>query len=332
MDMPEKISYWRSQVMGRPVPMAYPKSPAELPGIRERGRGRYDFLLQDLPEIGAIHEGVRMRPDGAARGTPTAEVYVPRGQGPFPVLVQLHGGAWFTGDARDDRKFGVHLAAAGILVVNVNYALAPEEPFPCALEDVVYASRWVARHVGRWGGDPARLGIGGGSAGGNLAAAAALALHGRPGQVDGADLEGQAVRFRALLLQYGLLDLPRWLVEPGYSAGGTEVPIAAYLGPHFTARLQHPLVSPVFSDELRVLPATYLTCGALDVMLSHTFGMASRLVAAGVPTVVSVLEGTDHEFLKIPEKVPGGLEEVQRIVAWLHRHLGPAEAAPGQGA
>ncbi|ODU68758.1 MAG: hypothetical protein ABT05_02555 [Lautropia sp. SCN 66-9] len=319
--MPAKISYWRTQILGKPIPMAYPKSPDELPGIRERGRGRYEFLLDGLPQIGHIHENIAMRPTG--RSTPNAEIYVPIGTGPFPVVIQLHGGAWFTGDVRDDRKFGITMAAGGLLVVNVNYALAPELPFPNALEDVVYAARWVKQNIARYGGDPQRLAIGGGSAGANLAAAAALALHGTPGQVDGADLEHVPVRFSALVSQFGLLDLPAWLVRPGYSAGGTEVPIAAYLGPHFTAHIRHPLVSPVYSNELDKLPPTYLTCGALDVMLSHSFDMALKLTAAGVATVVSVLEGTDHEFLKIPERVPGGIEEVQRLIAWLHRHLAP---------
>src|SRR5262245_12000318 len=133
--MTDKISNWRTQIMGKPVPIKLPRSVDELPGIRERGAHVYDFLNKDLPEIGAFHEHVAMRGGGASRQTPTAEIYLPKGEGPFPVVMHLHGGAWFTGNARGDRKFGMTLAAAGFVVVNLDYALAPEHPFPCALED-----------------------------------------------------------------------------------------------------------------------------------------------------------------------------------------------------
>jgi acetyl esterase/lipase len=76
------------------------------------------------------------------------------------------------------------------------------------------------------------------------------------------------------------------------------------------------------------MPPTYLNCGALDVMMCHSFDMAMRLSEAGVPVVVSILEGTDHEFLKIPEKVPGGVEEVARMIAWLHRHMPASGTTP----
>ncbi|MCC6209780.1 MAG: alpha/beta hydrolase [Burkholderiales bacterium] len=323
--MTERISYWRTLVLGRPVPINLLKSPDQLPAIRERNARAYDFLNETLPEIGAFHETVAMRPPGAARATPTAEIYVPKGDGPFPVVIHLHGGAWFSGSARSDRKFGMRLAAAGLLVVNVDYALAPEQPFPCALEDTVYAARWVARNIARFRGDPRRIAIGGASAGGNLAAAAALVLHAAPAAVDGADLAGTEVRFAALLPEFAVLDVARWLYEPVYSAGAVETPVMGYLGPNFTLHLNNPLVSPLFSPDLAKLPPTYLTCGALDALLSHTLLMGGALARAGVPVVVSVLEGTDHEFLKIPEKVPGGMAEVQRMIDWLHRHLAQPE-------
>ena len=320
--MNERISNWRTQILGRPVPINYLKSPDELPAIRERGRHTYDFLNENLPAIGALHENVMMRPAGDGRATPTAELYVPPGKGPFPVLIHLHGGAWFTGWASGERKFGYAMAMAGFLVVCVDYALAPELPYPCGLEDVVYAARWVVRNIERYGGDPKRLAISGGSAGGNLAAAAALALHGEPNDLDGGDLADVPVRFGALMPQFGMLDIPAWLVNPGYSAGATEIPVAAYLGPNFTAKLHDPLVSPVYSRHLHVLPPTYLTCGALDAMLCQTMAMANALVAAKVPTSLSILEDTDHEFLKIPEKVPGGMDEMQRMINWLRRQIG----------
>src|SRR5699024_8439676 len=94
----------------------------------------------------------------------------------------------YTGSTRLERGFGTRVASSGFVVVNVDYALSPEHPFPRALEDCVYATRWIARYIGDYGGDPNQLFLGGGSAGGNLAAEVGLALHGDHGGVDGGDL------------------------------------------------------------------------------------------------------------------------------------------------
>ena len=307
--------------MGKPVPIKLPRSVDELPGIRERGAHVYDFLNQDLPDIGAFHEHVVMRNSKEGRQTPTAEIYVPKGEGPFPVVMHLHGGAWFTGNARGDRKFGMTLAAAGFVVVNVDYALAPEHPFPAAVEDTIYAARWIVRNIGRFKGDPARLAIGGASAGGNIAASACLVLHGVESSFDGGDLADVSVRVAALVLEFAVLDVARWLYDPGYAAGATEISIGAYLGPNFTTIINEPLVSPLMSPDLDKLPPTYLTCGDQDALLSHTLLMVGALAKQGVPTTASILAGVDHEFQKIPDKVPNGEAEVRRMITWLHEQL-----------
>ena len=97
--------------------------------LTERGAlGRvaeYPHLFQDMPENVEIHECVTFRVGG-----PTAEIYVPDGEGPFPCFLHLHGGGWFTGSAKQERRFCMRIAAAGFTVVNLEYALAPENPFP----------------------------------------------------------------------------------------------------------------------------------------------------------------------------------------------------------
>src|SRR5215468_908484 len=146
------------------------------------------FLNADLPPVGARHDRVPAG-DGV-----TADVVVPKGSGPFPVLVYLHGGAWICGSPVTHRKLGHRFAEAGYLVVNVDYRLAPEHPFPTPVEDCIGAIRWAAREAKRFGGDASRLAVGGDSAGGNLAAASAAALH------------GDAAAPKACLLIYGVFD------------------------------------------------------------------------------------------------------------------------------
>ncbi|MGV3570663.1 MAG: alpha/beta hydrolase [Ramlibacter sp.] len=322
---------WRSVITGSKGVYKPPASVAELAQRRMGGGGLYAHLNVDLPELAQWHRKVVMRPGG--RGTPTAEIYVPHGEGPFPVLVHVHGGAFFTGSAEGERKLAMRFAAAGFVVVNIDYALSPEQPFPQALEDCVYAARWVKLHAAEYNGDPQRIAIGGGSAGGNLSACTVLALHGGDEGLDGGDLAGVPVKFAGAVLDYALLDMPLWLFDPQYWAGESEIYLASYLGPNFTARIRHPLVSPVHNPHLAKMPPVYLTCGDQDALLGHTFSMAQALARVDVPVTVSVVEGADHEFLKVPAVVAGSGPEHARIVAWLHRQMPAPTAArsPARG-
>ncbi|QJW83833.1 alpha/beta hydrolase fold domain-containing protein [Ramlibacter terrae] len=119
---------WRSVITGKKGTYQPLGSVAELTQRRTGGGGLYAHLNVDLPELAQWHKRVVMRPDG--RSTPTAEIYVPHGEGPFPVLVHIHGGAFFTGSAEGERKLAMRFAAAGFVVVNIDYALSPEQPFP----------------------------------------------------------------------------------------------------------------------------------------------------------------------------------------------------------
>ncbi|QJW83834.1 alpha/beta hydrolase fold domain-containing protein [Ramlibacter terrae] len=88
--------------------------------------------------------------------------------------------------------------------------------------------------------------------------------------------------------------------------------------------MRHPLVSPVHSPHLAKMPPVYLCCGDQDALLPHTFSMAQALARVGVPVTVSVVQGADHEFLKVPGVVEGSAAEHARIAGWLHRQMPPA--------
>lgn len=309
------MAHWRSLIAGKKTEYVPMKSVEELRGRRLAGAGLFEALNKDLPEVAQMHEHVVMR----AGGSPSAEIYVPKGEGPFPVLLHIHGGGWFTGSALGERKLAMQFAAAGFVVVNLNYVLAPEHPFPQGLQDCIYAARWIVRNIDRYNGDPNRLVIGGGSAGGNLSACTALALHGSEEGLDGGDLAGVEVKFSGAVLQFGVLDVPRWINEPHYYAGISEIFVMSYLGNNFTDRIRHPLVSPIHNPHLAKMPPVYLSCGDEDAFLSHTLAMANALTLADVPTTVSVVERADHEFLKIPEIVGEAGPERERIVRWMHR-------------
>jgi acetyl esterase/lipase len=98
-----------------------------------------------------------------------ARVYQPKGRGPFPVVLDLHGGAWNTKDRHAEEPMDRALASSGLLVVAVDLTLAPDAPYPASVQDANYAVRWLKWKAASWNGDPSRVGIYGSSSGGHVA-------------------------------------------------------------------------------------------------------------------------------------------------------------------
>src|SRR5262249_40081040 len=96
-----------------------------------------------------------------------ARIYQPKGPGPFPTGLDLHGGAWNRKDRHAEEPMDRALAASGLLVVAVDMTVAPEAPYPACVQDANYAVRWLKQKAATWNGDAAKLGIYGSSSGGH---------------------------------------------------------------------------------------------------------------------------------------------------------------------
>ena len=128
------------------------------------GAPAYDPAAQvDL----AVSE-IELRRNSAGRML-MARIYQPKGPGPFPTVLDLHGGAWNRKDRFAEEPIDRALAASGLLVVAVDMTLAPEAPYPACVQDANYAVRWLKTKAASWNGDGSRVGLYGSSSGGHVA-------------------------------------------------------------------------------------------------------------------------------------------------------------------
>jgi len=119
---------------------------------------------------------VELRRNSAGRML-MARIYQPKGTGPFPTVLDLHGGAWNNKNRFAEEPMDRALAASGLLVVAVDLTLAPEAPYPACVQDANYAVRWLKANAATWNGDAAKVGIYGSSSGGHVAELVGMRPH-----------------------------------------------------------------------------------------------------------------------------------------------------------
>jgi acetyl esterase len=245
-------------------------------------------------------------------------VYVPTSEpGPRPALVYFHGGGWVIGDIEThDGTVRSLAAASGVTCVSVGYRRAPEDPFPAAFDDSVAAVRWVVDNAGDLDIDPARVGVGGDSAGGNLAAAAAIELRDTPADVG----------FQLLVYPVtdGRMDQPS-LEENAEGYFLTRDTMAWFwdLYAADTPRTD-PRMSPMDAtdDALRsVAPALVITA-EYDPLRDEGEAYAARLASLGVDATASRYDHMIHGFVSMGDVVPEGKIAVDEAADALRRALG----------
>jgi acetyl esterase len=265
--------------------------------------------LAALGGEGAVVASVDERDVG---GVP-ALVITPTGDGPFPVLVWIHGGGWVIGSAVDSQATARDLAAgAGCIVVSVDYRLAPEHKAPAALDDCIAATRWVLDHASELGGDPSRVAVGGDSAGGNLSALVALEL-------------GDRLCYQVLV--YPATDLSMAGPHPSLDENAD-----GYLLTKAAMRwfIDHYLVdSGITSDDLRVsplnapdaalrrTPPAFVLTAEFDPLRDEGEAYADRLRAAGVDVTHRRFDGQIHAFYSMPLAIPASVEALAQTAELL---------------
>jgi len=236
---------------------------------------------RDLPAIGRLEENVELRPGLRA------DVAVPKGAGPHPVVIYLHGGGWAFGSPASFRKLGMQFAEAGYLTIILDYRLAPEHPFPAALEDSIFAVRWASDNARRWNGDGRRIAIGGDSAGGNLAMSAVTS--------SAPELRAPV---RAALLFYGAYDLEA-TAERTRAEAGLQVQLNTYVAGD-KGLFADPRVSPLKAVVPGLLPPCFIMGAGNDSWcLADSLVLAQALSAVASHYELHVMEGMPHGFMQM---------------------------------
>jgi acetyl esterase len=257
----------------------------------EQGRARYrrecTLFRGGVTPVGAVRDLTIPGPGGPLR----VRHYAPEADGPQPLTVYLHGGGFTIGDLEThDEPCRILCRHGGVHVLAVEYRLAPEHPFPAALDDARAALRWAQAHASELGADPARVGIGGDSAGGNLAAVVAIETRGdRPPAAQlliypATDARNTRPSQQMFGESYFLSNADR-AAFTGYYLGGTG------------AGERDWRVAPLYAEDLSGLaPALVVTAG-FDLLRDEGEAYAAALQAAGTPVRMTRVTGHGHGFL-----------------------------------
>jgi len=267
------------------------------PVSRERARN-IRSLLYPKPKLpsGRLERIEFPGPNGPV----TVEIVRPVAGEPVGTLVYYHGGGFIIGDIESHQAHAIRLAnTARVVVVNVDYRLAPEHPFPQGVDDAIAAAGWAAKNLDRLGGTTKPLAVGGDSAGGNFAAVAAIVCR------------DAGIRLAAQVLLYAVTDM---------TAGGDPDIRKAYFGDGFESDSKNIKASPVLADLKGVAPAI-MGVGPHDFLYQDNLAFAAALRAAKVPLTFREFPTLNHGFFSFTAISPVCEAAAEQICRDLHQLL-----------
>jgi acetyl esterase len=257
-------------------------------------------------------------------GQLAVRIYGPGGRAPWPAVVYLHGSGWIYGDLEMSDALCRRLArVSGCVVVAPDYRLAPEHPYPAALDDVAATLDWVAAEASALGVDAGRVGIGGESAGANLAAAAALRAR---------DLGGPPLAFQLLICP--VLDARLDTASMAEFADGyllTRDTMAWLWGLYLAdaAQGEEPYASPARAEDLTGLPPALIVTAGYDPLRDEAEAYGARLEQAGVRAEIRRYGGMVHGFFTFAGVIEAATPAIDETARTMGTALG---ALPGRGA
>ena len=296
---------------------------AMMTATKARERKAYDIDIQD----------VEYRRDG---GTPIlAKIFQPKGAGPFPIMIDLHGGAWCNSDRAADDMINEALARSGVVVAALDFRMPPSAAYPGSLADIHYGVRWMKARAKQMQANPAKVGIMGTSSGGHQAMLVGM----RPNDVrySAHKLEGGAAidaRVQCVVMMWPVIDpLGRYnYAKKIRAAGGKDAEEVGRVLPSHdkfwvteAAMAEGAPANALEAGEKVDLPPTLVVQGSADKM--HPRDQLDRFTAAykkrGGPIEVEIYEGEISGFITRSAANPANMKNgTERVIAFVHQHLG----------
>lgn len=304
MTLDPQVEVYLSNRARRGLPPTHTQTPQQHREFLDFGPFAQGPDLYRVEELKIPHNG---NPDIEAR------IYTPSAAPNLPVLVFFHGGGWVCGNLDTIDGSMRHLAAAsGYIVVASAYRRAPEHKFPQPFDDCFQAVDWVSKNIASWGGDPARISVGGASAGGNLAAAVCLRWRD----------EQRSPAIISQLLVYPCLDAE--CASSSYVTNATGYVLTTlgmkWYWNHYLRGEADRAVSyacPLVENDLAGLPPTLILTGEYDPLLDDGRRYAAALDAAGVQVTYHEYPGMVHGFFNQWSSIDKGLDSIRWTGEWL---------------
>jgi acetyl esterase len=263
------------------------------------------------PELESVQPLAIPAPHGAI----AARIYTPKKlrktDGLAPCLVFFHGGGWVIGDLETHDVVCRKLAQEGeLIVISVDYRLAPEHKFPVAVDDAITSTKWIAANAGKLGIDASRLMVGGDSAGGNLAAVVSLAAR-----------DGNGPKIAGQVLIYPATDFS--MKHPSHSEPETSIllthSVIRWFSNHYLdgADINDWRASPARAKTLAGLPPAYVLTAGADPLRDEGDEYAKRLKEAGVAVTYRHFPGQFHGFFTMGKLLQQANVAASEIGVWL---------------
>ncbi|WP_137290502.1 alpha/beta hydrolase [Natronorubrum halophilum] len=277
----------------------------ELPVEEVRAITDDVFAVEEPEPVGDVIDRTIDGPGGDL----SLRIYLPDGEEPFAVTMFFHGGGFVAGGLESHDQFcRTFVNTADVAVVAVDYRLAPEHPFPAAVEDAYAATEWVAENATEFGCDPDELAVAGDSAGGNLAAVVARMARDRGGP----DIAYQ------VLLYPPVSHHQDWdsIDENGEGYFITKADLAWFDEQYFEHEIDamNVYAAPLLSSDLEGLPPATVVTGGFDPLRDEGFAYVERLEEAGVDVSHYHYDDAIHAFVQLAAE-PFEFERSQEVLA-----------------
>src|SRR5580692_7212875 len=291
---------------------------AMLPvAARAEGGTAYEFTVKDIV----------YRRDGDKQRL--ARLYQPAGTGPFPAVLQVHGGAWNNKDRTDGQNAALDLAEAGIVVLAIDFRNAPEAPYPASLQDINYGIRWLKPHAGDFGSSAGQVGAYGTSSGGHQILLAAI----RPDDpryraLPLAEAPDMDARLAFVVSGWGVLfPLERYKLAKAANRPDLTVNHDTFFGGE-EAQLEATPALVIEKGEKVYLPPALVFQGTKDEWT--TVELAQRFAAdyhgAGGTLDLLLLDGMHHTFVNEHPFDPNSIKAVGAAIAFIRKYGSPRQA------